>query len=65
MKVKTQSNLRRLHPSVRERLDFIQELRYGVRRISKDPEVPFIPDNPNTSKPYELQERPPRTETTS
>jgi hypothetical protein len=65
MKVKTQSNIRRPHPSIGKCLDFVQELLYRVCRISKDPEVPFIPNNPNTSKSYELQERPPRTEATS
>jgi hypothetical protein len=46
-----------------EHLDFVQKLSHGVHWISEYSKVPFVPHNPHTSQPDELQKGPPSTET--
>jgi hypothetical protein len=57
--------MRHPQPPIGKKLDFIQELMHIIRRISENPEISLAPDYPNTSKPDELQERPPSSEATS
>jgi hypothetical protein len=59
MNISSQSNIRRPHPSIGKKLDFVQELMHRILRISEYPEISLTPHHPNTSKPDELQERPP------
>jgi hypothetical protein len=65
MRISSQSNIRRPHPPIGKKLDFVQELMHNMFRISENPVISFAPDYPNTSKPDELQERPPGAEATS
>jgi hypothetical protein len=65
MIIRSKSNIRRLQPSKREHLDFVQYQMHETCCIVEQTMISFVPRDPNACKPNKLQKRPTSSWTSS